>query len=230
MAKMMSTLTTQKRIEVRGQLFQNGDDQADLEMMRAHFESHPTMPGEKDFKKRVNQILDEPLTPSILTDEEKDWLADKWAETEIRETKYIGDGVVDMTKDPVKDSETGKISKFKEPEENKFQLTPIEGADNAYTLDVELRKVKDGVNIYAKTSPDAARFTKIGTVPDNFLINNPMNVSRCPAQICIEDYSDGKLRNVSERLVVESSRMSGDYVELSDDMLTSLDKTATLEQ
>lgn len=260
MAKYISMLTDQKQKQVRRQIFTSennqvftaAEDLADLEMMKAHFESHPTMPGEKEFKKWVNHILDA-LTASedgIYAGDSstkdwipniKDWLAEKYAETEIRETKFTGNKIVDMAKDPLTDPETGKtVKQYKDPEENAFRLTPMweaypdtlnmEACENAYVLDVELRKVKDGVNIYAKKSPDAARFTKVGSVPDNFLANNPMNVSRCPAQICIEDYSGGKLRNVSERLVVESSRMSGDYVELSDDMLTDLDKTVNLEQ
>lgn len=235
-----SFLRGSKRMEVKDAILSIGIDISLLEMMRAHFESHPTMPGEKEFKDRVNALLDDPDQRENLTitEEEEEWLASKYAETEVRETKFNGSRIADMYKPPVTDPETGKtVKQYKEPDENKFQLThwtegkTLKGMDiQAYILDVELRKVKDGVNIYAKTSPGAARFTKVGSVPENFLANNPMNVSRCPAQISIEDYSGGKLRNVSERLVVETSRMSGDRVELTNDMLDGLDKGPDLER
>lgn len=229
MAKEISALTATKRAHIENVQFQDVSNREVLETIRAHFESHPTMPGEKQFKKRVNELLENPEALEDWDPMERERMIIQYAETEVRETKFVGN-VVDMTKNGTK--------QYKEPEENKFQLEhlgmvpyPERSVDaELYSLDVELRKVKDGVNIYAKTNQDAARFTKVGTVPDNFLTNNPMNVNRCPAQISIEDFSGGKLRNVSERLVVESSRMSGDYVELDNDMLSGLDKTTGLEQ
>lgn len=228
----MSVLTDMKRKELKASLFHDSSDQDDLELMRAHFESHPTMPGEKAFKKRVNEILNQEEVYH-LTETEKDDLAEQYANTQIRETKFNG-SVVDVLKQPKAGQEEGIKRTYKDPEDNKFKLTPLktpgqEGME-AYTLDVELRKAKDGVNIYAKRSPEAARFTKVGTVPDNFLTNNPMNVNRCSAQICVEDYSGGKLKNVSERLVVNSDIMSDDILELNDDILAALDKNAGLEQ
>lgn len=227
MAKTVSALTEKRRKEVV-RSFQEGVTQDDLEMMKAHFESHPTMPGEKEFKKTVNTMLE----GGDYDAGQAENLAEQYAATAIRETKFSG-SVVNVLKSSTTDPETGKTTrKYKEPEENKFQLKSIEGYQGVetYSLDVELRKVKDGVNIYAKRTPDAAKFTKVGTVPDNFLTNNPMNVSRCSAEICVEDYSGGKLRNVSERLVVDSDVMSGDKVELNNDMLAGLDNTTNLEQ
>lgn len=38
------------------------------------------------------------------------------------------------------------------------------------------------------------------------------------------------MKNISERIVVDSDRMSGDVVELNDDMLAGIGKSSGLEQ
>ena len=44
------------------------------------------------------------------------------------------------------------------------------------------------------------------------------------------DYSNGKLKNVSMRVVADTDLMSGDVLDLNDTMLAGLDQDSGLEQ
>lgn len=117
-------------------------------------------------------------------------------------------------------------TKFKLEPVGQYEL-PIDGQKNTSMpvqvskIGVEMRKVNDEVRVYAKNI-EFNKLQRVGTLPQSFLANNPMNVNRCKADITVEDYSNGKKLNVSERLIVDSDLMSGDVIELSDDMLSAL--------
>lgn len=70
----------------------------------------------------------------------------------------------------------------------------------------------------------------MGDLPDNFLRNNPMNVDRCSAEVQFADFSNGKMKNVSVRVVMNSDEMSGDIMNLDNDMLSGLEQTGGLQQ
>lgn len=208
MSKKTHFLTEIRREELETSVFSEGDQVA-LEMMRAHFDSHPTMPGEKAFKKRVNELLDNPdmLKDWDPDDAERKQMASMYAETRIRETKFIGPNVADQSF-PL------------------THLTQYTSAENpipvqVYKIDANICKVDDGVAVYVKDSLD--KYQKIGYLPDTFITNNPLIAGSCMAEISIEDYSNGKLKNVSERVVVDTDGMGGNSVVLTDDMLSGLD-------
>ena len=58
MAYNVSTLANMLRQEQANSL-KTMPERDMYEMIRAHFESHPTLPGEKEMKDRVNQLLNE---------------------------------------------------------------------------------------------------------------------------------------------------------------------------
>lgn len=224
MTKNVSYMTGITRVQFATYLFEpdiDGGIQMDtdmeaLESMRAHFESHPAMPGEKAVRERVNELIE---NPDLLKDwdpdgTERDRLAEAYAISRYRETRI--EDAVDLAsgKFPV-----SSVTKY----EQKGMAVPVQ----VNRISAELRKVKDGVNVYAKNA--SSRYQKVGTLPDSFLANNPMNVGKCAADISVEDFSNGKMKNVSIRLVVDSDRMSGDAVELNEDLFAGLDRTSGLE-
>lgn len=70
----------------------------------------------------------------------------------------------------------------------------------------------------------------IGHLPDKFLINNPMIVDVCDAEMQLVDYSNGKGKNLSAKIVVNTDLMSGDVIDLNDDMLSGLNLETELSQ
>lgn len=179
MAKDKSFYLKTKRDECATSLFCDSDRGA-LETVMAHFESHPAMSGEKTVKDRVNELLDNPglLEGWDPDGSEREFIAEAYGKTRIRETRIENRTDVSMFR--MKTKEFGTYTQQDNP-------TPV----CVKKADVELRKIKDGVNIYAQTTTNN-RYQKIGSLPDSFLANNPMNVSRCPAVLSVEDFSGGK--------------------------------------
>lgn len=70
----------------------------------------------------------------------------------------------------------------------------------------------------------------IGRLPDKFLTNNPMNAEWCEAMLQMTDYSNGKMKNVSARVIVDTDLMSGDAISLNEEMLAGLDLDTGLER
>lgn len=240
MAKGLTILADMRREEQYKSLTELSDRDM-CEMIRAHFESHPTLPGEKTMKDQVNQLIailnpqetsSEPeagwkpadQTPfendSLLAAEDKEELARRYAQTRIRETHLKeGNYYLDFRHfDPTalkRDS----------------LLLPETATDTLYVdrVNVELQKNDSGeVFVMAEQSDGGIRM--IGTLPENFLMNNPMNVNSCRAELQIADYSNGKMKNLSARVVVDTDLMSGDVVDLDEDLLRGLDQTNGLEQ
>lgn len=200
-----------------------------LEMIRAHFESHPTLPGEKELKDKVNNKIENlnnaarmgaapkngQYPPLVWIDGEKESLARQYADTRIRETPVNMAGVrpEDLNRKPVVEIPQAKTN------------------STVYVsrVDVELQKQRSG-DVYVLAEKADGKHITIGSLQDKFLTNNPMNVDSCKAELQIADYSNGKMKNLSARVVVDTDLMSGDVIDLDDDMLAGLDQINGLEQ
>lgn len=233
MSKTINSLADMSRTYMRNSLLEMPDKEL-CEMMRAHFESHPCMPGEKVLKDQVNQLLalaeDGLADGQLLTNGEKKELASKYADTRIRITPL---------KDAI-DLNHGAADQFAAV---CFDTIGQEhSAIYVYEVDLALKREPSGeVSVYAETNilsvyPNAKitdngeSYVRIGSLPDNFLRNCPMNVDTCPAELQLVDYSNGYMNNLSARVVVDVDYMSGDVMELNDDMLSGLDQDDGLEQ
>lgn len=207
------------------------------EMIRAHFESHPTLPGEKALKNEVNQKLKslEPDengfvpaagTPTPFdneedvfklwdTDEKKE-IADKFAKTRIRETplKEVNEYLTTTI------SEDYNPIKLKRMPLDKLPQNGGNGFVYIDKVNVELQRLDDSVHVIAEQSDGTHRF--IGHLPDTFLKYNPMNVEFCSAELEIADYSNGKMKNISTRIVVDTDVMSGDVIDLDNSVFTGI--------
>lgn len=242
MAKGLTVLADLRREEHFKSLMELSD--RDLcEMIRAHFESHPSLPGEKVIKDEVNQRISQldiqvpyaqengfvpaAHTPfdnenaTMMTPEEKENLARKYAQTRIRETslneglKYLDFHNYDPT--ALKRNQVDQL-----PQEGQADII-IE------RVNVELQRMSAGdVSVIAEQSDGTYR--RIGSLPENFLKNNPMNVESCSAELQLADYSNGSMKNLSAKIVVDTDLMSGDVIDLTTDLISGIDQSNGLEQ
>lgn len=227
MAKDITILADKHREEHYKSLIELSD--RDLcETIRAHFESHPTLPGEKVIKDEVNQRLAQLDNQSqdkdnLMTYDEKENLARKYAQTRIRETP-LKEGLYYLDpkthEDDLIQTTVGKIP---------------QGNSTIYVnkVNVTLEKSSSGdVSVMAETwLPNGDEtHSLIGHLPDKFLINNPMIVDVCDAEMQLVDYSNGKGKNLSAKIVVNTDLMSGDVIDLNDDMLSGLNLETELSQ
>ena len=110
-----------------------------------------------------------------------------------------------------------------------LQLMSQKNDTFVYKIDAALQKNDDGsvsvMGAYANGGE-----VNMGDLPDKFLRNNPMNVDRCSAEVQFTDFSNGKMKNVSVRVVMNSDEMSGDIVNLDNDMLSGLEQNDDLHQ
>lgn len=182
-----------------------------MEMARTHFDSHPTMPGEKKLKMMVT---DELANDGVLSDGQRGELIDKYAQTRIRETKMNG------------------IGREFDPADLNLEYMSQNGTVSMSKVNVELQKqtAGDETTVYVLADRADGKHMTIGKLPDTFLTNNPMNVESCKAELQVTDYSNGKLKNVSMRVVADTDLMSGDVIDLDDEMLAGLDQESGLEQ
>lgn len=235
------------------------------ELIRAHFESHPTMPGEKVLKDQVNQMLAQFDTPvhsmadmtesqiaetqkilsekqslsnngfvpadqtpfdndNIMTPEEKEDLARKYAQTRIRETSLKeGNYYLDFRHFDPTALKREQITLIDPPAEKNG------GAIYVDRVNVELQK-NDVGDVYVLAEQSDGGHRTIGTLPDSFLTNNPMNVSHCEAELQLIDFSNGNMKNLSARIVVDSDLMSGDVIDLNENILADLNQEDGLQQ
>lgn len=194
------------------------------EMIRAHFESHTTLPGEKVMKDQVNQLITliELDNQFSIMPEEKDELVRKYAQTRIRET-------------PLK--EGNHYFDFRNYDPTALERHPVtEVADVAGNpvyisrVNAELQNNNNAGEVNVVAELYNGRYTFVGSLPDNFLKNNPMNVDSCTAELEIADYSNGQMKNLSVRVVADTDLMSGDVVDLNENMMAGLDQESGLEQ
>lgn len=240
MAKGITILAEQRR-EQRMQSLKELSDRDLCEMIRTHFESHPVLPGEKVMKDQVNQILaqfdnvshdtmQEGFVPAanttfdddnLMSPEEKEDLIDRFAKTRIRETRLKeGNYYLDFH--------------HFDPTELKQEFI-TETADTAGNsvfvnkVNVELQR-NDVGDVYVLAEQSDGGYRTIGSLPGNFLMNNPMKVDYCNAELQVSDFSNGNMKNLSATVVVDTDVMSGDVIDLDEDLLNGLDQTEGLEQ
>lgn len=239
---MSTRLLTNMRREEQIETMLTMPDRDMCEMIRAHFESHPTLPGEKALKDEVNQKLKslEPdengFTPTTDTpfnneeteqkfwsEDEKKEIAGKFAETRIRETPLKeGNHYLDFRHyDPT----ALKRESVDEQPLNDNSFVPFSGKNSIYVdkVNVELQK-NDAGEVYVLAEQLDGTHRTIGSLPDSFLKNNPMNVDCCSAELEIADYSNGQMKNISTRIIVDTDLMSGDAIDLDDSLLSGLNQ------
>ncbi len=193
------------------------EDRDLCEMIRAHFESHPALPGEKDLKDTVNALLNTPDGEIKLDASKKADLARGYADARIKQTPVNMAGVhpEDLWLRKADPSETGITN----------------STIDVYMGKVELQRSESGrVYVLAEEKQADNSYQTIGSLSDKFLKNNPMNVDSCEADIQIVDYSNGKMKNISARVVADTDLMSGDVIDLDEDMLAGLDQESGLSQ
>lgn len=204
----LADIRRQEQVESLKQL----DSRDIMETVRAHFNSHPTLPGEKNLKMMVS---DEPADDGVLSDEQREQLINGYAQTRIRETKMDMKG---FSLNPTADLQMESLAQ--------------EGTVSLSRVNVELQKLTAGdkATVYVLAERADGRHMTIGKLPDKFLTNSPMNVESCRAELQVTDYSNGKLKNVSMRVVADTDLMSGDVLDLDDTILAGLDQDSGLEQ
>lgn len=204
------------------------------EMIRAHFESHPTLPGEKALKDEVNQKLktlepdengftstagtpfdNEDTEQRFWSDDEKKEIATKFAETRIRETSLKeGNHYLDFRHYDPTALKRESVDELPDKANSSIYVDRV---------NVELQK-NDAGEVYVLAEQSDGGHRTIGSLPEAFLKNNPMNVDCCAAELEIADYSNGKMKNISTRIVVDTDLMSGDVIDLDDSLLSGLDQ------
>lgn len=230
MAKNISILADKRRAEHADSL-DRLTERCLCEMVQAHFESHPALPGEKTLRDQAVQVLAQidnqtakapdgfksmeemsPFDDGIMSAEEKNDMVERYAKTRIRETS-IKEGSYYM-------------GAYLSESANLKRVADMPGPDGHSTISIDRSNVRlvrhesDEVGVLAERADGGYQF--IGTLPDNFLVNNPMAVDACSAELQLVDYSNGKMKNVSALIVVDTDLMSGDVLDLEDDMLAGL--------
>lgn len=161
--------------------------------------------------------------------ENRESLALKFAETRIRETPIKKDiyamDLPKLTWVSMEELQVPDVNTEQYVEEQKQYGQDIQiGKVNAH-----LSKMNSG-DVRVIVTDSAGKNMDVGRLPDNFLKNNPMNVDTCSAEIELTDYTGGRMKNVKERLIVDTDKMSGDVMELADDMLSGLAQDSDLAQ
>lgn len=229
----IKSLADIRRQECKEQLNSLSDREL-LEQVNTHFASHPALPGEKNIKDFCHERLDHVpntydlthgwidnmsclvLDPDVCRRNGKptrEEIIETYARTRIRETKI-------------------ELHDSFDPSAVKTDV--ILEKDNVSMKRADVNIVKRPTGDVCIEAPQSGRDcpTIIGTVPDKFLTNNPMNVESCKGELQITDYSNNKMKNVSIRLVADTDLMSGDVMCLDEDMLKGLDdvRSSQLEQ
>lgn len=183
------------------------DNRELCEMIRAHFESHPTLPGEKQMKDEANMLLKmHPKGEIPLNWASSIMLKTDYAETRIRQIGFKESaGAEGLKTEPI-------------PVDGTFMRRGI----SVERADARLVKQEDG-SVFVLGKMKDGEFRPVGTMTEKSLTNNPMNVDVCDAQLQIADYSGGKGNYVTMKLVVDTDEMSGDAVKLEDSMLSGIE-------
>lgn len=177
------------------------------EAVSAHFASHPTQAGQKDLKEQVEQALW--WNETSFTEYQRDTMIFQFSRMQIQET-------------------TVKASEY-DPKLLSLDVMGEKNDSTAYRTDASLIREDDG-SVSVMTKCKDGNVVSIGQLKDKFLHNNPMNVDWCNAEVQLTDFSNGKMKNVSVRVVMNSDEMSGDIVNLDNDMLSGIEQNDDLQQ
>lgn len=216
-------------VDVRRQEFLGSLDEIPsrelYEMIRSHIESHPGFPGRKALSARISQELLKPDADISPVDDE---LKAKYAQSRIREV-------------PLQEG-TYHIDYFNRNSGNKddcvnplllaheaFDSAP-DGSISVSVIQGSLLRAPGGNAYVSANMHERTNGFLIGSLPENFLKNNPMLVDKCPVEIQLKDSSYGHMKNLSVRIVADTDLMSGDAVCMEDDMFSGLDEEYGLGQ
>lgn len=198
-----------------------------LETVRTHFESHPKQYGGKELRDFANEMLEK--EDIHLTDEKRGDAIRQCAYFRIQEAKFestkrvqysmssLHQGKIAMERIDSFDS-TVPVSVYK------MNANLVNGDDGFVFVDVE---AANGVDFRNSDTPYGGT---IGVLSHNFIANNPMNVEECQAIVQIIDYSNGQMKNISASIIVDTDLMSGDAIDLNNDMLAGLNPSEQLAQ
>lgn len=195
----LPNLRTARIKEQREKLFGMSDREL-CETVVSHFDSHPCI--DKDLKTQASEAL-KTEGDTVLSTYQRDLMVQSFARMQIQEATIKG----------------GRLEC--DPQLLELDTIAAKNAATVYKTDALLQKGEDGsVSVMGK-STDGGEI-KLGSLKDAFLHNNPMNVDRCNAEVEITDFSNGKMKNLKVRVVANSDEMSGDIIDLNEDMLRGL--------
>lgn len=157
-----------------------------------YFDSHATMPGEKDLKDAAEKIVAN-IAENAEFDidaETKESMIAKFADIVVREMKVEGLQVQNVSKDNkddfavLKPSDLGLVETASIPAEDK------KPAKKVYEADARIENGKVIVGEY-----------EIGSLSKGFVKNNP--AVSCRATLVATDYSNGKYANMSYSVIAD---------------------------
>lgn len=189
-----------------------------LEMVRTHFESHPKQYGGKELRDFANEMLEK--EDIHLTDEKRGDVIRQCAYFRIQEAKFESTKRVQYF-----------VSSFHKEE---IAMERIDSFDSTvpvsvYKMNASLVNDEHGF-VFVDAEAAGSDDVTIGVLSHNFTTNNPMNVEDCRAIVQIIDYSNGQMKNISASIIVDTDLMSGDAIDLNNDMLTGLNPSEQLAQ
>lgn len=220
-----TTALTSARMDEAYNRFWNMTDREVLESVRAHFEHHPALPGEKALRETAGTMLDD-----LNTRQHEDGSAytmydgwSKWADAGITRQSLCRDYSVTRIR------ETSVESNFNLQRLNvdHFVHSPVKELDipgsdvesyvkqqshfnnNVYVGRIEAMLTKAGDEVYVSGQDKDGSYYRIGSLPEKFLKNNPMLNDTCRAEIEFADFSFGESKNISLRVVVDTDLMAG---------------------
>lgn len=196
----LPNLRTARIKEQRKKLFGMSDREL-CETVVSHFDSHPCT--NKDLKTQASEVF-KAEGDTVLSTYQRDLMVQSFARMQIQEARIKG-GYLEC-----------------DPQLLECDTIAVKNAAAVYKIDASLQKGEDGsVSVMGKSTNGSE--IKLGNLQDAFLHNNPMNVDRCNAEVELTDFSNGKMKNLKVRVVANSDEMSGDVIELNEDMLRGLD-------
>lgn len=225
----LPSLADMRRKECKEELNKLSDQEL-LEQVNAHFASHPALPGEKEVKDFARERLDHTPNTYDLTHGWLDETGRIVLDPDVCQLngKPTRDEIIDVyAKTRIRETKTHLIKGF-DLSDIKTDTISNQGVVSMSRADVNIVKRSFG-DVYIEAPDRTDTLFIIGTVPNKFFTNNPMNVESCKGELQMTDYSNGKMANVSVRLVVDTDRMSGDIVSLNEDMLEGFDDDCTMK-
>lgn len=189
-------------------------------LIQNHFNTHNTLPGNKNLKDTVWAAIQEfgnefPKDVDTYLAEHsrgeqpytKDQLVGEFASARIQQTNITDINTYTNGVDP-------KIFDMEYIGENVNTEAP--GAVSVYKMNGGLQKIESGAVCVIGTLKDGKQWV-MGRLPDSFLTNNPMYVDSCGVDIQVADFSNGKMKNLSFDVVVDTDLMSGDVLDMEQD-------------
>ncbi len=157
-----------------------------------YFNAHATMPGEKDLKDAAQKIIANIAeNPDFDVDAEtREKMADRFAQTVVREMKVEKLQVKNVTKENKDDASVLKPTDLKLTLVESVPAADKQPAKQVYEAEARIEGGKVIVGEY-----------EIGSLSAGFAGNNP-NVN-CTATVVATDYSNGKMANVGYVVIAD---------------------------